>query len=126
MFVTRAPWSIPVLTVSLFAAGCGGVVDDGVRPALAPLVGKADATDVADHECRVVLRRADRVEGSPALVAATFDVDAKLLADPGATPAVLFRADGATSWSQVTAAAFSGGPAGFTRYIARFPVATSA
>ena len=116
--------SVPFVLVSL-VCGCGGVVDDSAGAALAPLSGAAAATDIADHECRVVLRRADRVEGSPAMVAATIDVDAKLLADPGATPGVLFRADG-SGWQQAAAPLVDGAPAGFSRFVARFPVATAA
>src|SRR5690242_13601463 len=99
----------------LFLAGCSNVVVPGER-ALAE-----SSVDVADRECRVGLRRADRVEGAPPLVAATIDVDAKLLADPGATPGVLFRADGG-GWQSVTAALVDGQPAGFQRFVGRFPV----
>jgi hypothetical protein len=121
----RSVRSIPFVLVSWLCGCSGGVIDDGARPAIAPLVGKADTTDVADRQCRVVLRRADRVEGAPPMVAATIDVDAGLLADPGATPGVFFRADG-SGWQQVTAQLVDGAPAGFARYVGRFAVVTSA
>lgn len=114
------------LLFMLVQAGCGGAVDDGPRPALAPLSGTAAATDVADRECRVVLRRADRLVASRGVgVQAVIDVDAKLLADPGATPGLLYRADG-SGWQEVTAQASDGAPAGFSRFVARFLVAQSA
>lgn len=117
----RLPFTtiLPFL-VAAAAAGCHGTVDDGARPALAPLIGTADATDVADHECRVILRRADHlVDARGQGVLATIDVDDKLVADPGATPGVLFRADG-SGWQEVTAQPADGAPAGFKRYQARF------
>ncbi len=111
----------------LFACACGGrVTVDEARPALAPLTGQAGSTDVADRQCRVVLRRADRlVDARGVGVAATIDVDAKLLADPGATPGVLFRADG-SGWQEVTAQASAGAPAGYARFVARFLTSQSA
>ena len=115
-----------LVLAALALSACSGQISvDGARAASAPLVGKADSTDVADRECRVVLRRADRVEGAPPLVAATIDVDTRLLADPGATPGVLFRADGG-GWQSVTAALVDGAPAGFARYVGRFAVTQSA
>src|SRR5438309_2284600 len=114
-----------VLVPCIVSACSGQITVDNARPASAPLVGKADSTDVADRECRVVLRRADRVEGAPPLVAATIDVDTKLLADPGATPGVLFAADG-HGWQSVDAVLVDGAPAGFARYVARFAVSTAA
>ena len=114
-----------VLFACLVSACSGQISVDGAHAASAPLVGKADSTDVADRECRVVLRRADRVEGAPPLVAATIDVDTRLLADPGATPGVLFRADGG-GWQSVDAALVDGAPAGFARYVGRFAVTQSA
>ncbi len=120
---------------SLFAllCACGGrVVVDGARPAAAPFAARTDATatdtDVADRECRVVLRRADHVVGSRGQgVAVVVDVDAKLIADPGATPGVLFRADGG-DWQEVTAYASTDTtpPLGFARFVARFETSQSA
>lgn len=122
---------LPFLLLSL-VAGCRGAADDGVRRAAAPLVvaatddSDADTTDVADRECRVVLRRADRDVGSgAAAVAALVDVDARLLADPGATAGVLFRADGG-DWQALDAQPTDGAPAGFARFVARFAVEQSA
>src|SRR3954466_1597654 len=110
----RVAWSFV-----FFLCGCSNVVVPGEREL-------AESTsDLADRECRVVLRRADRVEGAPPLVAATIDVDTKLLADPGATPGVLFRADGG-GWQSVDAALVDGAPAGFARYVGRFAVTKSA
>ncbi|HEY1587749.1 MAG TPA: DUF6209 family protein, partial [Polyangia bacterium] len=114
-----------VLVPCLVSACSGQISVDGAHAASAPLVGTADATDVADRECRVVLRRADRVEGAPPLVAATIDVDTRLLADPGATPGVLFRADG-SGWQSVDAVLVDGAPAGFARYVGRFAATQSA
>jgi hypothetical protein len=114
-----------LLLLPLLACGCHGVADDGAAAATAPFAAGVAVTDVADRACRVVLRRADRVEGAPPLVAATLDVDAALLADPGATPGVLYRADGG-AWQAVTAAASVGAPAGFVRFIARFAVSNAA
>ena len=75
--------------------------------------------DVADRECLVVLRRAG---GG----VATIDVDQKLLADPGATPGLLFSADGG-GWESL-AAQPSAEPAtlGFARFMARFRATQSA
>ena len=95
------------------------------RPSVLEQSAAESSVDVADRECRVVLRRADRVEGAPPLVAATIDVDGKLLADPGATPGVLYRADGG-GWQTVTAALVDGAPAGFSRFVGRFPVTQAA
>jgi uncharacterized protein DUF6209 len=127
----RAVCSVPVLLVTL-ACGCGGVADDGARPARAPFSGaKTDEatvtdTDIADRECRVILRRADFLAASRSTgVVATIDVGNNLLADPGATPGLLFRADG-SDWQEVTAQASAGSAAGYTRFTARFSVTQSA
>jgi Family of unknown function (DUF6209) len=116
--------TLAMMSLIAVAAGCSGTVDaEGAQEARAPLVGSADAAgdvDVADHECRVVLRRADHlVDARGQGVLATIDVDEKLIADPGATPGVLFRADG-SGWQEVAATATDGAPAGFKRYQARF------
>lgn len=115
---------------ALLFCACGGrVVVDGARPAAAPFSARTGATagatatdsDVADRECRVVVRRADHVVGSRGQgVAVVVDVDEKLLADPGATPGVLFRADGG-DWQEVTAYASTDTtpPLGFARFVAR-------
>src|SRR5439155_7846789 len=108
---------------------------DAARPARAPLLGaKTDAAtgadaavDVADRECRVVVRRADRqVDARGTGVSVVVDVAEPLLADPGATPGVLFRADGG-GWQEVSAEdAGVEAPAGFRRFHARFAAATRA
>lgn len=122
---------------ALLFCACGGrVVVDGARPAAAPFSARSDApagatatdTDVADRECRVVVRRADHVVGSRGQgVAVVVDVDEKLLADPGATPGVLFRADGG-DWQEVNASASTDTPPplGFARFVARFAAWQSA
>src|SRR6476646_8337363 len=104
-----------ILSFLVSVCGCTSSIVPGER------VLAESTADVADRECRVVLRRADRVEGAPPLVAATIDVDAKLLADPGATPGVLFRADGG-AWRSVAAQLVDGQPAGFQRFVGRFAV----
>ena len=115
----------------VFVCACQGrVVVDGARPAAAPFSTRTVAgdTDVADRECRVVLRRADPVIGSRGQgVAAIIDVDTKLLADPGANPGVLFRADGG-DWQEVSASPATDAtpPAGFARFEARFEASQSA
>lgn len=135
----RAALLLPALFVlfaaSTFAACAAGpngpAGDDGAVPARAPLIGKADATatatDVADRECRVVVRRADRiVDARGSGVSVTIDVAEPLLADPGATPGVLFRADGG-GWQEVTAQdAGVEPPSGFRRFTARFAAAQRA
>ena len=111
----------------LAASACSSVLPaDDARASSAPLVGAV--TDVADRECRVVLRRADHLVGARGVgIAATIDVGDALLADPGATPGVLYRADG-SGWQEVTAYADTStpAPAGFHRFVARFLVAQSA
>src|SRR5205823_1338785 len=87
---------------------------------------KADSTDVADHECRVILRKAEHVVDARSQgVLATLDVSEALLADPGATAGVLFRADG-FGWQSLDAIAIDGAPAGFKRFQARFTAFQSA
>ena len=111
-----------------------GVADRGARPARPPFakadstsVADADDVDVADRECRVVLRRADFIADRSTGIAATIDVANGLLADPGATPGVLFNADGA-GWQEVDAqpSTEDPAPAGFTRFVARFELLASA
>lgn len=114
----------PACCVLLVVTGCGrsGSGIDA-RPAAAPLVGHTDAagaTDVADHECHVVLRRAEHlVDARGQGVLATVDVDEQFLQYPGQTPGVLFRADGG-DWRSVTATPADGAPAGYARFVARF------
>ena len=122
---------------ALLFCACGGrVVVDGARPAAAPFSARSGAgagaaatdSDVADRACRVVVRRADHLVGSRGQgVAVVVDVDQKLLADPGATPGVLFRADGG-DWQELTAEASSDTtpPLGFARFVARLPAWQSA
>jgi hypothetical protein len=82
--------------------------------------------DVADRECRVVLRQADHVTGARDQgVAVLIDVAAPLLADPGATPGLVARADGG-DWQTLAASATDGAPAGFARFVARLAFANDA
>ncbi|HEY2744001.1 MAG TPA: DUF6209 family protein [Polyangia bacterium] len=125
----RGAW----LSLLLIGACSGGVVDGGARSARAPFTtdsaGSEDAgdVDVADRECRVVLRRADFLADRSTGIVATIDVANGLLADPGATPGVLFDADGA-GWQEVDAQPAGDGaaPAGFTRFVARFQLLAAA
>src|SRR5439155_6029346 len=121
------------LLLPIFALACTPTpppAGDAARPARAPLIGArandaADVdVDVADRECRVVVRRADRlVDARGCGVGVIIDVAEPLLADPGATPGVLFRADGG-AWAEVTAAdAGVEPPPGFRRFSARFAAA---
>src|SRR2546430_4937877 len=113
-----------LVLATTFGFACNAVPagDEAARPARAPLLGaKADASagevDLADRECRVVVRRADRVvDARGSGVSVVVDVAEPLLADPGATPGVLFRADGG-AWQEVTALdAGVEAPAGFRRF----------
>ncbi|MDB4971440.1 MAG: putative lipoprotein [Myxococcales bacterium] len=121
-----------LLLPALLALACSTApADDQARPAREPLIGKADAdatsTDVADRECRVVVRRAERLDDARGTgVNVTVDVAEPLLADPGATPGVLFRNDGG-AWQELTALAASvEPPSGFRRFTARFAVGKQA
>ncbi len=122
------------LVALLLMSACGGVVDGGGRPARAPFaqtdaVGTKDVgdVDVADRECRVVLRRADFLADRSTGIVATIDVANGLLADPGATPGVLFNSDGA-GWQEVDAqpSTETPAPAGYTRFTAQFALLASA
>jgi len=108
----------------LLMGACGGVAGSGVGAEPASLAGKADHAsdvDLADRECRVILRRADFVADRATGIAATIDVANGLIADPGATPGLLYRTDGG-AWQELTAQPALGDPApdGFTRFVARF------
>ena len=124
------------LCLALFSSACAGrAAVDGARPAAAPFSARTAAgpaaaaadTDVADHECRVVLRRADFLADRSTGMVVTIDVDERLLADPGATPGVLFDADG-SGWQEVDAspATDSPPPLGYARFVARFALLQSA
>src|SRR3954451_13685614 len=111
------------LMLALLLVGCAADRIGTAEPAPAPLIGaKADTfADVADHECRVVLRHVEPAGGA---VRATLDVAQSLLNDPGATAAVLFRADG-SGWQSIDATAVEGAPAGFRRFQAQIAEASS-
>jgi hypothetical protein len=106
-------------SLALLALGCGQAAPGRHATALA---GAPELVDVADHECRVVLRRADAVvDAAGAGVTVVIDVADALLADPGAAPGLLARADADSAWSALDAAATTGAPAGFARFAVRLP-----
>ncbi len=121
-----------VLSLVLVASACSGrVVTDSARPAAARFSAKTDATstdvDVADRECRVVLRRADFLADRSTGMVVTIDVSQQLLAGPGATPGVLFNADG-SGWQEVDAnpSTATTPPLGYARYVVLFSFVQSA
>src|SRR3954462_15343998 len=111
-----APVVAALLSSSLL--GCQAPDGGAQRSALHAAV---DVVDVADHECRVVLRRADPVGAAAGGgLAVLVDGADTLLAAPGASAGVLARADGASAWSALDAApaaAAAGAPAGFHRFL---------
>lgn len=121
----RMAWlSLVLPSLLLSMSACDGAARVGEA------VGRESAAgdvDVADRECRVILRRADFVADRTTGIAATIDVADGLLADPGATPGLLVRADGG-AWQQVTAqpSTEDPAPAGFQRFVARFTLLASA
>src|SRR6185312_12592933 len=92
--------AIPIL---LLMSACGGGARVGETTGRESAAGDVD---VADRECRVILRRADFIADRTTGLAVTIDVASGLLADPAATedPA----------------------PAGFQRFVARFTFLASA
>src|SRR5438067_1848517 len=97
-------------------AGCAAL-SDRATPADAPLLGKADGLDRADHGCNVILREATRLGGDPAGKGwrGTLDLSTALVAE-GATAAVLYKEAGASGWQETTAVAGSLYPDGFQRF----------
>jgi hypothetical protein len=131
--VTSRVSSLAVLSVPLLLLACADVLDDAatVEPGRArlegaPLVGKADGADVADHECRVVLRQvAPRREGPGfeercvegfcwVVFRGQVDVAREALYE-GAELRVLYRRDDG-AWASVGGASTGDSPAGFVRY----------
>jgi hypothetical protein len=116
-----APLAIPIL---LLMSACGGDARVGETSGRESAAGDVD---VADRECRVILRRADFIADRTTGLAVTIDVASGLLADPGATPGLLVSADGG-AWQEVAAqpATEDPAPAGFQRFVARFTLLASA
>jgi hypothetical protein len=121
-----------VMTICALApAGCAAAPEPGPSEsraiaAQAPHLGKADGSDQADRECRVVLREVGRTPASDGDGYAqkcvggacnwvfTGHVDVSMDAFPtNATVGVLYHLQGDSSWWQVTAAPAQGARPGF-------------
>ena len=112
-----------VLALAALSAACGGPdVVSGDTDEVAPPFGKSDGTDVADTDCRVVLRSvAHKTAGAFSGVlwvtfTGRFDVAEALLKDPAASVHLMFKAGSESRWEIEDAQPTSGGPKGFKRF----------
>ncbi len=110
------------------SAGCGGpaeVLDSGEDGSIEAPYAKADGVDVADTECRVVLRRV-RFKTSNASLWVTFngqfDVAIELLEAGDA--AVMYKATSEKRWVRGDVKKVGGAPAGYQRFSFRLDNAT--
>ena len=119
-----------LLGLTTLGPGCGGEAPDqaAIRPASAPAL-KADGPDLADRDCRVVLRRAARVSGPTGPLVhqgpdgeswwvweAIVDLSEELVS-AGARPVVLFAPWGGPEWYEAAQAdEIAGAEEGFRRY----------
>jgi hypothetical protein len=97
---------------------CGCVPDGGPLPAPAPLIGKADGSDSADRDCKVILRSLERtteVDSGYFVWRGTVDVSTSL---GGSVGALIYRPNGG-QWYPFTGTPVDGAGAGFQRYDVR-------
>lgn len=126
--MTRRSFS-RILPVAALLFGTGCVAEDGATEAVAaaaPALGTADGLDVADHDCRVVLRSVVRNSGDTGdetecgsgecLYVWRGAVEVAESVDPAATVHVLYHLVSDPDWWEVRATGDVGATPGYRRY----------